>query len=97
MPLHTKFERKKLKKAFKGFKPKIKIAGRKVRATSKRLKSDFIRFKKAPTIGTRIAETRKKLVGQLKKPKVKKIRKSAARRGRRIGQSLARPVNFDIF
>ncbi len=61
------------------------------------LQKDFIEFNKTPTIGQKIGVTRKKLSKKLSKPKFKKIKKSFSERGRFIGESLSRRVDFDIF
>ncbi|KKL49664.1 hypothetical protein LCGC14_2313280 [marine sediment metagenome] len=82
MPFHTKAKRKKSLKKLK----KLKIG----------LKKDFIAFNKTPTIGQKIGVTRKKLSKKLSKPKFKKIRKRFGERGRFIGESLGRPVDFNI-
>ena len=61
------------------------------------LQKDFIAFNKTPTIGQKIGVTREKLKKKLSSPKIRKVRKRSGERGRSIGESLARPIDLDIF
>lgn len=83
MPFHTKAERKKKLEKLK----RIKVG----------LKKDFIAFKQTPTIGEKIKQRRIKLGKKINTPKFRKIRKRSGERGRFIGESLGRPVRFDVF